>query len=296
MLSSPRLFRMNLKTAVNVSAVPHLSPFRYPGGKTWLVPLVRLWLHSQPRKPQEFIEPFAGGGSVSLAVAFESLADHATMAEIDEEVAAVWLTILSRQGKQLADRIVSFNLTPRSADRILSQKPHRRIDKAFQALLKNRINHGGVMATGAGRLKYGDGRGISSRWYPETLRERILKIHNLRNRITFVEGDGLALIRQFSSRTNCVFFFDPPYTAGGKAAGRRLYRHNEIDHSRLFRMANQLKGDFLMTYENSEEVRQLAKKYGFETERIIMNNKLHTKTPELLIGLDLSWLRPTERE
>jgi len=31
---------------VNVAAVPHRSPLRYPGGKTWLVPRIRLWLHS----------------------------------------------------------------------------------------------------------------------------------------------------------------------------------------------------------------------------------------------------------
>lgn len=26
---------------VNVASVPQRSPFRYPGGKTWLVPVVR---------------------------------------------------------------------------------------------------------------------------------------------------------------------------------------------------------------------------------------------------------------
>ena len=38
--SEPTLFIMHLmaKGVINVSAVPHRSPFRYPGGKTWLVP------------------------------------------------------------------------------------------------------------------------------------------------------------------------------------------------------------------------------------------------------------------
>ena len=31
---------------VNVASVPQRSPFRYPGGNTWLVPYVRLWLSS----------------------------------------------------------------------------------------------------------------------------------------------------------------------------------------------------------------------------------------------------------
>jgi len=32
------------KAVTNVAQVKHLSPFRYPGGKTWLVPETRKWL------------------------------------------------------------------------------------------------------------------------------------------------------------------------------------------------------------------------------------------------------------
>src|SRR5687768_13627214 len=46
----------------NVASVPQRSPFRYPGGKTWLVPLVRHWLGTLDRKPSLLVEPFAGGG------------------------------------------------------------------------------------------------------------------------------------------------------------------------------------------------------------------------------------------
>ncbi len=77
------------KKIVNVASVPQRSPFRYPGGKTWLVPHIRQWLASRKSPPNDFIEPFAGGGIVSLTVAAENLADHVTMVELDEQVAAV---------------------------------------------------------------------------------------------------------------------------------------------------------------------------------------------------------------
>jgi len=78
----------------NVSAVTHRSPFRYPGGKTWFVPRVRRWLKWLGYKPAKFIEPFAGGAITGLTVAFENLAETVVLVEKDEQVAAVWQTII----------------------------------------------------------------------------------------------------------------------------------------------------------------------------------------------------------
>jgi DNA adenine methylase len=74
---------------VNVASVKQRSPFRYPGGKTWLVPAVTLWLSRENRRPGHFVELFAGGGIVGLTVAAEGLADHVTMIELDPDVASV---------------------------------------------------------------------------------------------------------------------------------------------------------------------------------------------------------------
>src|SRR5881392_3351921 len=46
---------------VNVASVPQRSPFRYPGGKTWLVPYVRSWLRGRAIPTSVLVEPFAGG-------------------------------------------------------------------------------------------------------------------------------------------------------------------------------------------------------------------------------------------
>src|SRR5512136_216572 len=99
---------------VNVASVPQRSPFRYPGGKTWLVPYVRQWLANLPVQPAEFIEPFAGGAIVGLTVAAEQFADHITLVELDDQIAAVWHTILEGDAEWLANRIASFDLTPES--------------------------------------------------------------------------------------------------------------------------------------------------------------------------------------
>lgn len=277
---------------VNVARVPQRSPFRYPGGKTWLVPRVRQWLAHQPTKPTVLIEPFAGGGIVSLTVAFEQLADKVTMVELDDEVAAVWKTILQGDGRWLAETIAAFDLTPESVEQVLSSNGTSIRGKAFRTILKNRVNRGGILAPGAGLVKHGEnGKGLKSRWYPETLKRRILDILEVRERIEFIEGDGMEVMAQNSHRPDAVYFIDPPYTAAGKKAGSRLYAHSELHHEELFRRATALVGDFLMTYDDTAEVRQLAEWYGLDTLLVGMKNTHHVTMNELLIGRDLDWAR-----
>ena len=96
------------RRVVNVASVKQRSPFRYPGGKTWLVPDVTLWLSRKHRQPCHFVELFAGGGIVGLTVAAEGLADHVTMIELDPDVAAVWHTIFSDDAEWLACRILTL--------------------------------------------------------------------------------------------------------------------------------------------------------------------------------------------
>lgn len=275
---------------VNVASVPHRSPFRYPGGKTWLVPSIRKWLSSLPAKPCELIEPFAGGGIVGLTAVFEALAQKVLLVELDAEVASVWQSILNGQGEWLADRIVNFPLTPETVQSELAAEPTSVRDKAFKTILRNRVNHGGRLAPGSGILKYGEnGKGLASRWYPQTLKNRILSIQKIRDKIQILHGDGLDVLRAGASRTDAVFFIDPPYTAAGKRAGARLYTHYELDHEELFSVAATLTGDFLMTYDNAEGVVALAKKHNFAVKAIPMKNTHHAEMTELLIGRNLDW-------
>ncbi|MHB8627776.1 MAG: DNA adenine methylase [Aggregatilineales bacterium] len=280
-----------LAGVINVASVPQRSVFRYPGGKTWFVPYLRKWLRSLPKKPAELIEPFAGGGIVGLTAAFENLVEQVTLVELDPQVAAVWHTVLSTDATWLAERIVHFDFTPTNVEAELARSGLSRSEVAFQTILKNRVNRGGIMAAGAGRIKTGESnKGLASRWYPQTLGKRILEIATLKDRFRFVEGDGIAIMRQHVSDIDTVFFIDPPYTAGGKRAGSRLYNYNEIDHEMLFAIAGELGGHFLMTYDNTQTVQELARKYDFSVKAIAMKNTHHAQLTELLISRDVNWL------
>jgi DNA adenine methylase len=272
---------------VNVACVPQRSPFRYPGGKTWLVPYIRDWLRSKENVPSRLIEPFAGGAIVSLTAAFEGLAKHVIFAELDSGVAAVWRVVLNGQAEWLAKQILAFDLNIEAVKRALDKPSESLRDRAFQTMLRNRVQRGGIMAAGAGLVKSGEnGRGLRSRWYPQTLARRIREINRQKDRITFVEGDGFSLIEEHRADPDAVLYIDPPYTL----AARRLYSQWRVDHERLFSAMRSCKGDFLMSYDNTAEVLRLAEKFGFEARPIAMKNTHHAKMTELLISRDLSWL------
>ncbi|MBL7778793.1 MAG: DNA adenine methylase [Chitinophagales bacterium] len=270
---------------VNVASVPQRSPFRYPGGKTWLIPTVREWLRQNNNK-KSLIEPFAGGGIVSLTAAFENLADHITMVELDEEVAAVWEIILNGKNEWLADRILNFELSHENVNKELSN-PNKEIkDIAFCTILKNRVFHGGIIAKGSGMLKNGEnGKGIASRWYAKTLADRIRAINFIKHKIQFLQTDAFKVIEQNSDNKNAYFFIDPPYTI----AGKRLYTYFDIDHEQLFYLTSKIQGKFMLTYDDTEEIRAFADKYHLAYRTIPMKTTHHLEKNEIIISDNFDW-------
>ncbi|MCD4697957.1 MAG: DNA adenine methylase [Bacteroidales bacterium] len=270
---------------VNVASIPQRSPFRYPGGKTWLIPIVRKWL-LQGDKPKELNEPFAGGGIVSLTAAFENLAHHITMIELDEEIAAVWEVLINGDSAWLANKVFYFNLTQENANEELQKEKKSIKDIAFCTILKNRIFHGGIITKGAGLIKNGEnGKGIRSRWYPKTLKDRMLAISHVKHKMSFYQGDAFSTLESCINEKETFFFIDPPYTK----AGKRLYTHFDIDHDKLFALTTQLSGRFMLTYDDTPEIRKLADKYNLNFRTIPMKTTHHIEKNEIIVSDNFDW-------
>ena len=167
--------------------------------------------------------------------------------------------------------------------------PENVVEHGFRTLVLNRTRRGGILAPGASLARHGEnGKGVASRWYPGTIASRLAAIEQHASRIAFCEADGLQLLDSFLSATSgdskeMAAFIDPPYTAGGKCAGRRLYANNRIDHERLFAMLADSRIDFLMTYDCAPEIIALVAKHRFQAVQVVMKNTHHAKLRELVI-------------
>ena len=261
--------------AVNVAQVPQRSPLRYPGGKTWLVPHIRAWLSRT--RPKMLVEPFAGGAIVSLTAIMEDLAERATLIELDPDVAAFWRAALLH-GPILAARIAEFTPTRELVRNLERNTPEDSVDRGFRTLVLNRTHRAGILAPGSSLNRRGEnGKGFLSRWYPKTLAARLNAISEHADRIAFYEANSMKMIEPLLR--SC----DPPYTAGGKRAGTRLYVHNDLDHERLFWILAQHEASVLMTYDYSPEVVRLVDRYGFQAVQVRMKNAHHDRLAELVI-------------
>ena len=294
LISQLSLFPENVTTfprveskVINVASVPKRSPFRYPGGKTWLIPTVRRWF-KQASYNSELIEPFAGGGIVSLTAIAENYFNHATLVELDDDMAAAWQTILSEQDYQwLINKIINFNVTKEDINEAIIESSKGLKERGFATIVRNRTNHGGILAKGSGLIKSGEGgKGLTSRWYPTTLAKRIQELHYLRSKVTFIHGDAFKIIELEKDNPMAFFFIDPPYTI----AGKRLYTHYEVNHCRIFELASQMRGHFLLTYDNTEEIRHYAETFHLKYKTFPMQTTHLITKEELLISDNFNWM------
>ena len=101
----------------------------------------------------------------------------------------------------------------------------------------------------------------------------------------FIKGDAFEEMENAKNDTNNYFFIDPPYTI----AGKRLYTHFDIDHDALFALTAQLKGKFMLTYDDTEEIRGLADKYDLNFRTIPMKTTHHIQKSEIIISDNFNW-------
>jgi DNA adenine methylase len=135
-------------------------------------------------------------------------------------------------------------------------------------------------------LKNGEnGKGIASRWYPETLYKRIAALQAVRDKITYTEGNAFEVLERFQNESNYYFFIDPPYTI----AGKRLYTFFDIDHEGLFAAVARLRGRFMLTYDDTPHIRGLAEKYGLLYKTIPMKTTHHLLKQEIIVTDNLDW-------
>ena len=233
--------------------MPFYSPLRYPGGKRRLTSAVTQLLDANNLKDVTYVEPFAGGAAIGLALLFEEYAASIHINDLSRPVYAFWHAAL-HDSKDLCRRIEGAKLTVAEWKRqrkVYEERDSAQLDDlGFAALYLNRTNRSGIIDGGViGGLEQTASWGIDARFNPEDLVARIRRVARYASRIHLYQSEAQHFITTTVPELgrNVFAFSDPPYIENGD--GLYLNEYTLQDHRALAAKIQQLKAPWLATYD-----------------------------------------------
>lgn len=235
------------------------SPLRYPGGKGKLANYVKLIFLENGLVGREYVEPYAGGASVALALLFEEYASHIHINDLNPSVAAFWRTVLSAT-EDLCDLIAH---TPVTVDEWERQRAVQDDPKAgetalgFSTFFLNRTSRSGIIGGGiiGGKQQTGKWK-IDARFTREDLIRRVRKIARHRNRITVTSNDAAAYLEnQLLAIDKPFVYLDPPYYVKGGDLYQDSYKPE--DHAAIATLVHKLDIPWMVSYDEVPQINEL---------------------------------------
>ena len=229
------------------------TPLRYPGSKRRLSYFVGRLLETNCLWNVQYVEPFAGGASVGLALLYEEYAASVHFNDLSRPVYAFWHTALHAT-EELCSRIEHTEVTidewHRQRGVYENSESAELPDLGFAAFFLNRANRSGIISGGviggkgqAGRWK------VDVRYNKDDLIRRVRQISRYRSRIHVYREDALDFTKNVVAKLNgnVLAFYDPPYIDKGHS----LYLNNYgiDDHRRLESQVKQLNQPWIVTYD-----------------------------------------------
>lgn len=241
--------------------MPFFSPLRYPGGKGKLAPFVKEIFKHNNLCDGTYVEPYAGGAAVALALLLEGYAWDIIINDLDPLVHAFWWAVLSD-----TDNLCSkIETTPVTMDVWHEQKAIHNNPEAFSqaeigfaTFFLNRTNRSGILKAGViGGKKQNGNYTIAARYNKKDLISRIKLISQYKGRISLHNTDAFDLIKSISPTLShkSLIYFDPPYFIKGKLLYRNSY--SSSDHAKIAGLIKTLTTPWLVTYDNVPEIRAL---------------------------------------
>ncbi|MCE0828211.1 DNA adenine methylase [Buttiauxella sp. A2-C2_NF] len=243
------------------------SPLRYPGGKSAIYPMVSAILEHNFTGPCRYIEPYAGGGGLALSLLFGKEASEIHLNDLDRSIWAVWNSILN-QCDEFIDRIRTTNVTidewHKQRDIQNNKYKYSDLDVGFSSFFLNRTNRSGIILKAGvigGLSQSNEKYKLDCRFNKQGLIDRIIKIHNEKDRIHIYNMDAIDFLKKIDAietKNNCVFI-DPPYYEKGSSLYTNFYEKN--DHENIFNTIARLKSKWILTYDNASKIKDLYKSY-----------------------------------
>ena len=139
---------MKIKTKRDQRA--HVSPLRYPGGKTFLFPFFEKIIKGNNLKAITYVEPFAGGAGAALALLLAGKVERIVINDLDKAIFSFWKSAIF-DSEKFVKKIRSTPITVREWKKqrgIYSNPESECFDLGFATFFLNRTNVSGILDGG----------------------------------------------------------------------------------------------------------------------------------------------------
>ena len=227
------------------------SPLRYPGGKSKaLAQIMPLIPHFE-----EFREPFVGGGSVFLALKQQFPDKAFWINDLYFELYMFW-EYAQKNLSSLVEQVKTWKKTfhdGKTLYRFLldNRDDFEGLNIASAFFVFNRITFSGTTEAGG----YSE-QAFQKRFTPSSI-ERLEQLEEVLDDIKITCEDYQSVIEKPGD--NVFIFLDPPYYSTSKSAlyGKSGKLHKGFDHERLAETLKNSPHQWLITYDNSDYIKEL---------------------------------------
>lgn len=227
-----------------------------------MVSLVSTIMRSNGIDRGVYIEPYAGGGGLALALLFDGHVSSIRLNDVDSAVAALWRCMLDRTDefiREIEAMPVTVEEWARQRATYLAGPRGDDLPLALATLFLNRTNRSGIIKTGGiigGKQQTGNYK-IDCRFNKETISERIRRVAKYRRRISFTQNDALDFLCDNRETPNyrSFIFIDPPYYAAGADLYTSFY--DSHDHAELAAVISAIERPWILTYDAAPEISAL---------------------------------------
>lgn len=243
------------------------NPLRYPGAKATLIPYITDVIKDNYLEGCTFIEPYAGSAIASLELVSQGIASNAIIVELDPLIYSFWQSVFNHKN-ELLEKIYNTEISLENWIKFSEFKNtciasnSKIVDVGFAGLFLNRTSFSGILKAGPlGGFNQESEYKIDCRFNKERLIKQIELISNMKNEICVINDDAIKFLSEKKKYINSIDAFtyiDPPYFIKGPKLYRYFYKLD--DHKNLARFLCQFKSPWLVSYDNTIEIKKMYSK------------------------------------
>ncbi|OFY62313.1 MAG: modification methylase [Bacteroidetes bacterium RIFCSPLOWO2_02_FULL_36_8] len=227
------------------------SPLRYPGGKSRAVDLVSTLIPEF----DEFREPFLGGGSIFIYLKQRFPKKKFWVNDLHFNLFKFW-EMCQKDVNEVIDKVYEWRnqfVNGKELHKFLTYNisSFNDLEKAAAFFIFNRITFSGTSESGGYSEQAFHGRFTESSIY------RLRKFGEVINGTKITNLDFQKVIEKEGE--NVFLFLDPPYFSATKSSlyGKNGNLHKGFDHIRFAETMKNCNHKWLITYDDSDYIRQL---------------------------------------